>query len=50
MVFDEYQLFHMIVLTLKILLFMSRVNLIYPETSFVSVLCKSVFEENQIKE
>ncbi len=53
-IFDEYQIFHLIGITLKIPLFLwmryaeSQPDLFlnHIETSFVSILCKLIFEDN----
>lgn len=58
MIFDEYQVFHMIGITLKIpLLFSMRYAESQPdlflnhiETSLVSMFCQLIFKDNQIKE
>jgi hypothetical protein len=58
MIFDEYQVFHLIGITLKIPLFFSMrypesqpdLFLNHIETFLVSILCKLIFEDNQIKE
>jgi hypothetical protein len=58
MIFDEYQVFHLIGVTLKISLFFCMryaesqpdLSLNHIETSLVSMFCQLIFKDNQIKE